>query len=74
MCDTQTITMVNFNSQEGPLALSSKETTPSRVAIPTRNYWKSKSKHAKKLLPETFVPSDYAIVCGRSKLCFDSVG
>ena len=38
------------------------------------NYWKSKSKHAKKLLPPSFVPSEYSVVCGRTKFCFNSTG
>jgi hypothetical protein len=46
----------------------------SRAPKDSSNYWKSKSKHAKQLLPESFAPSDYSVICGRTKFCFDSVG
>lgn len=46
----------------------------SRNAEKVANYWKSKSKHSKQLLPGDFVPSDYSVICGRTKFCFDSAG
>jgi len=37
-------------------------------------YWKSRSKHAKELLPPEFQPCEFTVICGRSKQCFDSTG
>ena len=65
------------SSQAKAVKISSSEqaqasTKPNSSKI--ANYWKAKSKHAKKLLPEDFIPSDYSVICGRTKFCFDSVG
>ncbi|CAB9509540.1 Nitrilase family, member 2 [Seminavis robusta] len=54
---------------------SSMDNQPSKAA-PEKigNYWVARSKHTKRLLPETFEPTQYSVICGRTKFCFDSVG
>jgi hypothetical protein len=45
-------------------------------AMPSKggSYWASRSKNSKRLLPQDFTPTDYSVICGRTKMCFDSVG